>query len=100
MGGEAMAGVLRYLRLYVALARFGLIRELAFRSNFLVKVSVEVLWLGIMLVFYQTVFRHAGGLVAGWPEYEYLFFVGCYFTLEGVIETLFMSNCGEFADLI
>ena len=31
-------------------------RELAFRGNFLVKVSVEVLWLGILLAFYRTVF--------------------------------------------
>jgi ABC-2 type transport system permease protein len=96
-----MAGVLRYFRLWVALCRFGLLREMAFRSNFLVKVTVEVLWFGLMLVFYQTVFRHAGsGAVAGWSEGEYLFFVGCYFALEGVVETVFMSNCGEFADMI
>lgn len=96
-----MTGVVRYLRLYFALCRFGLIRELAFRTNFLVKVSVEVLWFGIMLVFYQTIFGHTRqGTVAGWPEANYLFFVGCYFALEGVIETLFMSNCGEFSDMI
>ena len=32
--------------------------------------------------------------------YEYLFFVGCYFALEGLIETLFLDNCNEFADLV
>ena len=32
---------LRYLRLYLALARYGLAREFSFRMNFLVKVSVE-----------------------------------------------------------
>jgi ABC-2 type transport system permease protein len=96
-----MAGVLRYLRLYYALCRFGLIRELAFRGNFLVKVSVEVLWLIILLVFYETIFRATAGKgIAGWQQNEYMFFVGCYFALEGVIETLFMSNCGEFADMI
>ena len=96
-----MAGVWRYLRLWLALGRFGLIRELSFRANFLVKVSVEVLWLGIMLIFYHTVFRQTtSGVVAGWPEAQYMFFVGCYFALEGTIETLFMSNCGEFSDLI
>ena len=35
----------RYLRLLGHLARYTLNRELAFRGNFLVKVSVEVLWL-------------------------------------------------------
>ncbi len=34
----------RYLRLYLALGRYGLARELAFRGNFLVKLFVEVLF--------------------------------------------------------
>ena len=44
----------RYLRLWLVLARFSLIRELSFRMNFLVKVFVEVLWLGILLAFYDN----------------------------------------------
>src|SRR4051812_45175654 len=47
---------LRYFRLWLALARYSLVRELAFRSNFLVKIFVEVLWLGILIAFYETVF--------------------------------------------
>ena len=46
----------RYFRLFVAFARFGLATEMAFRANFLVKILVEMLWLGILLVFYQMVF--------------------------------------------
>jgi ABC-2 type transport system permease protein len=96
-----MTGVARYFRLWYALGRFGLIRELAFRSNFLARVAVEVLWFGIMLIFYDTVFTQtAGEPVAGWGRHEYFFFVGCYFALGGLIETLFLSNCGEFAELV
>jgi ABC-2 type transport system permease protein len=94
-----MRGATRYLRLLAAFARYGLARELTFRGNFLVKVLVEVLWLGILLVFYRTVFAKTS-VVAGWSEPEYLFFVGCYFALEGIIETLFLENCNEFADLV
>jgi ABC-2 type transport system permease protein len=89
----------RYLRLILALSRFGIARELAFRSNFVVKVLVEVLWLCILLAFYRTVFSKTTA-VAGWSEAEYLFFVGTYFALAGLIEALFLSNCNEFADLI
>ena len=89
----------RYLRLYFALARFSLARELAFRGNFLIKIAVEVLWLGILLIFYRTVFAQTS-VVAEWDETQYLFFVGCYFALEGLIEALFLENCNEFADLI
>jgi ABC-2 type transport system permease protein len=97
-----MAGIARHLRLFWALARYSLARELAFRANFLAKVSVEVLWLLILIVFYRTIFARMPGnsTIAGWTENRYLFFVGCFFTLEGLIETFFLENCNGFADLV
>lgn len=89
----------RYIRLWLALARFSLVRELAFRSNFLVKIFVEVLWLGILIAFYETVFARTD-VVANWTRYEYLFFLGFYFALGGLLETFFMENCNNFADLV
>jgi ABC-2 type transport system permease protein len=94
-----MAAVIRYGRLLIAFGRYGLARELAFRGNFLVKVAVEILWLSILLAFYQIVYAKTS-IVAGWSENEYLFFVGCFFAMEGLIETLFLENCNEFADLV
>ena len=89
----------RYLRLMAALARYGLARELAFRGNLVIKVFVEVLWLAILLVFYFCVFQ-VTTRVAGWTEERYLFFVGCYFSMAALVETFFLSNCNEFADLV
>ena len=89
----------RYARLLGSLARYTLAREMSFRGNFLVKVSVEVIWLGIMLAFYRTVFAKTNA-IAGWNEPEYLFFVGCYFALNGLIETLFLENCNDFAEMV
>jgi ABC-2 type transport system permease protein len=90
---------LRYLRLMTALARYGLAREFAFRMNFVVKLSVEVIWLGILLAFYSIIFSKTS-VVADWSEPEYLFFLGCYFALAGLIEALFLVNCNQFSDLI
>lgn len=89
----------RYLRLFGSFVRVSLLTELAFRGNFLVKISVEALWLGILLAFYSTVFGKTKS-VAGWSEAEYMFFVGCFFALNGLIETLFLENCNEFAELV
>ncbi len=89
----------RYARLLGSLSRYTLARELAFRGNFLVKVSVEALWLAILLMFYRTVFARTNQ-VAGWSEPEYMFFVGCYFAMNGLIETLFLENCNQFAELV
>ena len=41
----------KYFRLLGHLGRYTLNRELSLRGNFLVKISVEVLWLGIMVAF-------------------------------------------------
>lgn len=89
----------RYVRLWLSFARFALLNELAFRANFLLKVFVEVLWLGILLLFYATLFKSTDS-IAGWNEAQYLFFVGCYFALEGLIEVLFLDNCQEFSHLV
>src|SRR5207253_9698539 len=72
---------LRYVRLWLAFAKFALLNELAFRANFLLKMFVEVLWLTILLMFYQTIFTKTPW-IAGWNASEYRFFVGCYFALE------------------
>jgi ABC-2 type transport system permease protein len=94
-----MTRITRYLRLLSAFARFGLANELAFRGNFVLKVLVELLWLFILLVFYRTLYKNTSA-IAGWDENQYLFFIGCYYAMEGLLETLFLGNCTEFADLV
>ena len=94
-----LVGVARYVKLLGHLARYTLTRELAFRGNFLVKVSVEVIWLFLIVSFYRVVFAKTS-LVAGWTEDQYFFFVGCFFALNGLIETFFLENCNDFAELV
>ncbi len=60
---------------------------------------MEVIWLGILIAFYKVVFARTS-TVAGWNEPQYLFFVGCFFALNGLIEMLFLENCNEFAELV
>ncbi len=90
---------LRYVRLWLALAKFSLLGELAFRANFLVKVFVEFLWLGVLVLFNYTLFMQTSH-IAEWSQFEYLFFVGCYFTLGGLLECLFVENCNQFSEWV
>jgi ABC-2 type transport system permease protein len=94
-----MSTLFRYVRLWFSLAKFSLLGEMAFRGNFLVKVFVELLWLGVLLLFNFTVFQQTSN-IADWEMHQYLFFIGCYFAMGGLIETLFMENCNQFADLV
>lgn len=94
-----MTGFARYPRLLLAFARFGLATEMSFRVNFLVKLAVEALWLGILLVFYEIIFGKTNS-VADWDRNQYLFFVGCHYALGGLVETFFLENCTNFAELV
>jgi ABC-2 type transport system permease protein len=94
-----MQGPGRYLRVFAACARFSLATEMSFRANFLVKLVVEALWFSILIAFCDLVFRRTQA-VAGWDFHRYLFFIGCHYALAGVIETFFLENCTEFAELV
>jgi ABC-2 type transport system permease protein len=94
-----MARLGRYLRLMLSFARYALTTEMAYRANFIVKVFVEMLWLGILLVFYLRLFANTD-TIAGWERSEYFFFFGCYYTLGGLVETLFLETCTSFPDLV
>ena len=90
---------MRYVRLYAAFARISLLGEMAFRANYLIKTFVEVAWLCLMAFFYDRLFEFTAE-VAGWTKSEYFFYLGTYFLLESMIETIFMSNVVEFAELV
>jgi ABC-2 type transport system permease protein len=94
-----MSQLFKYLRLFAAFGRFSLLSEMAFRANYLLKAIVEILWIVLLLLFYQTIFRQTS-VVADWTENEYLFFLGCYYALEGFMETLFLGNFTEFSELV
>jgi ABC-2 type transport system permease protein len=108
MEGEAMPTKTRslapgrYFRLLLTFGRIGLAQEMSFRANFLVKMLVEVLWLSVLLLFYELIFRNMGanGTIASWDRNQYLFFVGCHYALSGIIEAFFLENCMRFAELV
>jgi len=55
---------------------------------------------GAGLSAYARLAKAWGAEVGGWDGNRYLFFIGCYYLLEGTIETFFLSNCTEFSDLV
>src|ERR1700712_3872638 len=94
-----MASPARNFPLLGTFARFGLAKEWAFRANFLVKLTVEAIWLSILLAFNTILFGHTED-IAGWDRYRYLFFLGCHYALSGIVETFFLENCTGFAELV
>ena len=89
----------RYIRLYCAFIRIGLIKEMSFRTNFLIRVVTELLWFVLLCVFFGVIYSKTDS-IAGWSKFQYLVLLGTHFIVTGIVETLFMQNFSELAEQV
>ncbi len=89
----------RYARLYKAFLKYTLMEQMSFRGNFLIHVLVELLWFGLLLLFYDIVFAHTR-VIAGWSHAEYLVLLGTFYVVTGLVEAFVMPNCAELSELV
>ena len=89
----------RYLRIFTCFARNGLVRELSFRTNFIITALSEMLWLMMMLVFVRVVFNFTKN-VEGWNGYQYVFLLGTHFLITSLFETFFFTNIQRLGEMI
>jgi len=92
-------GLPRYLRLWGAIARYCLLREMSFRVNFLARCITNVVWLLLLLMFVELIYGNTER-IGDWDRWQYLFFLGTGMILNGIMEMLFVENCSNLAELI
>jgi ABC-2 type transport system permease protein len=90
---------LRYPRLAVEFARNCLVREMTFRVNFLARLATSVIWLALLVLFFQMIFGNTER-IGDWTRHQYLFFMGTGMILNGIIDACFFDNCNEMAEMI
>lgn len=89
----------RYLRLYGAFLRYCLVRELGFRVNFLARATSELLWLVLLVMFFHLIYQQTTS-IGDWSFDHYLFFMGTGMILNALVDSFFLDNCTNFAELI
>jgi ABC-2 type transport system permease protein len=72
---------------------------MSFRANFLVRCATHVVWLAVMLGFFEVVFLHAGR-IGDWDRDAYLMLLGTSLTLNALVNCLFIGNCTELSHLV
>ena len=79
-----------------------LVRELSFRTNFVLDVISSIGWTLMNVGFYLIVFHHAQsiGASSGWGQHEFFVFLGTTWIINSVVQTFFMPNAEEFSELI
>jgi len=96
-----------YLRVFLTFARNSLVRDMTFRSNFLINALTSVCWMGMNLGFYVLVFetvRFAGAELNlggnGWGRHQFFVFIATSMIINSLVQTFFMPNAEEFSELI
>jgi ABC-2 type transport system permease protein len=77
-------------------------RDMSFRSNFLIDCVSSLTWMLMNLGFYLLIFEYTDSIGAGtgWYKYEYFVFLSTKLFVNSLVQTFFMPNANEFSELI
>jgi ABC-2 type transport system permease protein len=75
----------RYARLFTLQLRMSVVTAMQYRSDFIMKGLMSLVWLGVALVPLVSVF-HQRASVRGWTFPEALVVVGCFSLMKGILE--------------
>lgn len=87
-------GLRHYARLWLASARYAIIRTMMFRFDFFLWSTVEFTWMLVNLLLVQVIYDHTSD-IAGWTKYEMLLLVGTSMTIQRLFTGFFWSNLFE-----
>ncbi|MCA9041024.1 MAG: ABC-2 family transporter protein [Planctomycetaceae bacterium] len=88
-----------YLRVFGVFLRNALIRDMTFRSNFLVEIITRAFWFTAQIVLFELIYQSVNQ-INDWTRYEYFAFMATGMLINAIVETLFMPNCANFSELI
>jgi len=87
---------LSYLRIWLASARYSIVRTLMFRFDFFLWAMVELFWMSVNLLLITVIYRHTDS-IAGWSKYEMIFLVGTAMLIQRYVMGFFWSNLFEMS---
>jgi ABC-2 type transport system permease protein len=85
---------LTYLRIWLAGARYSVVRTMMFRGDFAVWSLVEFFWMTVNILMIAVIYRHTAS-IAGWSEYEMMLLVGTSMLIQRLLMGFFWSNFYE-----
>jgi ABC-2 type transport system permease protein len=89
-----MDALSRYLRIWLASARYSLVRAMMFRGDLFIWALVELFWISVNVLMVAVVYSHTRS-IAGWSEYEMLLLVGTSMLIQRFLMGFFWSGIFE-----
>jgi ABC-2 type transport system permease protein len=96
---KAVARLGRYASIYGALWRNSVVREMSFKSNFLLWIVVEMLWFGLQLSFIGVIYLHTDH-IATWTKWQVVMLVGASHFIQEIFQAFFLTNCTQLSELV
>ena len=97
--GGSLSLVARYLRIYAALWKNSVTREMGFKSNFVLWILVELLWFGLQLTFIGVLYLHTDH-IGTWTKWEVVMLIGASHFIQQIFQAFFLINCTNLSELI
>src|ERR1035438_2547088 len=91
--------VSRYLSVYRPVWRPSVAREMSFKSNFLLWIVVELLWLGLQLSFIGVLYLHTEH-IGTWTKWEVVLLIGASHFIQQIFQAFFLINCTNLSELV
>lgn len=84
----------QYLRIWLAGARYSVVRTLMFRGDFIMWSLVELFWMGVNLGLIGVIYQHTES-IAGWGPWEMTILVGTSLLVQRLLMGFFWTNLFE-----
>ncbi len=85
-----------YLRIWLACARYSVVRTMMFRFDFIMWSLVEFFWMAVNILLVAVIYNHTDS-IAGWSKYEMLLLVGSSMLVQRFIMGFVWTNLFEMA---
>jgi ABC-2 type transport system permease protein len=83
----------------VALWKNSVVREMGFKSNFLLWILVELLWFALQLCFITVIYQHTDH-IGDWRKWEVVMLVGASHFIQQLFTAIFLTNCTQLSELV
>lgn len=83
-----------YFKIWLASARYSVVRTMMFRMDFIMWSLVEFFWMTVNVLLIGVIYSHTDS-IAGWTKYEMLLLVGTSMILQRLMMGFFWSNLFE-----
>lgn len=86
--------MLRYAQIWLASARYSIVRSLMFRGDFIIWSLVELFWMTVNVLTISVIYEHTQS-IANWSKYEMILLVGTSMLIQRFLMGFFWSSIFE-----